>query len=69
MVEEEIIQILINQWSLPEAAVRHFMKELLANDVSASGPKSLDQIRNACATFLLENVLSETQGNSLKSIS
>ncbi|GIL17216.1 MAG: hypothetical protein BroJett040_09670 [Oligoflexia bacterium] len=52
MITEEIVQIMIKQWNMPESAVREFLKQLFPENT-----ESLDQVREAAAAALQELIL------------
>lgn len=59
-MEEEIVQILVQRWSLPEGLVRSFVAEILSNS-SEFTPGSMDHLRSAVAKALREHVLTLEQ--------
>lgn len=59
-MEEEIVQILIQRWCLPEDLVRSFVAEIL-NDPGELKHGSMDHLRSAVAKALNEYVLNSEQ--------
>jgi hypothetical protein len=51
-MEEQIIQIMIKEWMLPEEMVRQFMVELMAEK-----PGSLEGLREAASDLLQTMIL------------
>lgn len=52
MITEEIVQIMIKQWDMPESAVRAFMAQIFNQDT-----ESLEEVREAAAAALQSFIL------------
>ena len=63
MPNEQIIQILVQSWGLPEDQVRAFIASLL-RDVEHDAPGSIEHLREASSALIQDYILSQSAEKS-----
>jgi|GEM_PF-4343870 len=58
---EDLVKLMVEQWSLPEHQVRNFLTKSLHLNADANSDEGLEALREAVAGLLQDHILSENE--------